>query len=53
MSKTTITTVYGVCDDVLESLSYQGDPQCHCNDAEVMTVSLTSALFYGSNPKSA
>ena len=53
MSKDTITTVYSVCDDVLESLSYQNDPQFHCNDAEVRIIALTSALFYGSNSQSA
>ena len=38
-----------MCADVLESLGYRSDPQCHFNAAEVMTTAVTAALFYSSN----
>ena len=38
-----------MCADVLQAQGYTSDAQCHFNEAEVMTVALTAALFYQSN----
>lgn len=45
----TITTIYCVCAEVLESQGFQEDKQRHFSEAEVMTVPLVAALFYGGN----
>jgi len=45
----TITTIYCVCAEVLEAQGFQEDPQRHFSEAEVMTVPLVAALFYGGN----
>jgi hypothetical protein len=44
-----IIFVYCVCDDVLKALSVKDDIQCKMSTAEIMTVGITSALFYGGN----
>ncbi len=44
-----IIFVYCVCDDVLKALSVKDDIQCKMSAAEIMTVGITSALFYGGN----
>ena len=38
-----------MCADALAVLGYSSDAQCHFNDAEVMTVAVTAALFFASN----
>lgn len=45
----TITTIYCVCADVLQSQGFQEDKQRHFSEAEVMTVPLVAALFHGGN----
>jgi hypothetical protein len=45
----TIVTMYCVCDDVLRALGYQDDPQTRYAAAEVMTVPLVAAAFFGGN----
>ncbi len=44
-----IVAVYCLCDDMLKALHHHDDPQCHLNDAEIMTVALVAALFFGGN----
>lgn len=46
---TTIGAVYAVCDDMLNGLQHRNDPQCHLTDAEVMTIAMTAACFFGGN----
>lgn len=43
----TIVTIYYLCDDVLRALGHQDDPQTKLSSAEVMTVPLVAAAFYG------
>ena len=45
----TIVTCYCLCDDLLQALHHREDPQCQMSDAEVMTVALVAALFFGGN----
>ncbi len=42
-------TVYCLCADMLMALRHRNDPQCHLTDAEVMTIALVAALFFGGN----
>lgn len=44
-----IVAVYCVCADMLDALHHRNDAQCHLTDAEVMTVALVAALFFGGN----
>lgn len=44
-----IIFVYCFCDDFLKSLRFKSDPQCKMNQAEIMTVAIIAALFYGGN----
>jgi hypothetical protein len=44
-----IITVYSLCEDLLKGLGIKEDPQVHMNNAEVMTVALTAALFFSGN----
>src|SRR5689334_1902304 len=46
---TQIILVYCVCDDMLKGMHHHEDPQCQMNDAEVMTVAIVAALYYGGN----
>ena len=43
----TIITMYCLCADLLRALGYKDDPQVHLTSAEVMTVPLVAAAFYG------
>jgi len=45
----TITTVYVLCDEVLKAQGCTDDVQSRYSSAEVMTVPLVAALFYGGN----
>lgn len=45
----TITTIYCLCDDLLKAMGHRDDPQVHLSSAEVMTVSLVAATFFGAN----
>lgn len=45
----TITTIYCLCDDFLKAMGYRDDPQVHLSSAEVMTVPLVAATFFGAN----
>jgi hypothetical protein len=39
--------VYCLCADRLDALHHRHDPQCRLTDAEVMTIALVAALFFG------
>lgn len=45
----TIVLVYCLCDDLLKASFHRDDPQCRVSDAEVMTIALVAALFFGGN----
>jgi hypothetical protein len=45
--KDTITTIYCLCDDLLKALEHHDDPQTKLSSAEVMTVPLVAARFFG------
>ena len=44
-----IIAVYCLTADMLQALGHRDDGQCHLNDAEVMTIALVAALFFGGN----
>ncbi len=45
----TITTIYCLCDDFLKANHRFDDPQVRLSTAEVMTVPLVAATFFGAN----
>jgi hypothetical protein len=45
----TITTIYCLCDDFLKAINRHDDPQVRLTTAEVMTVPLVAATFFGGN----
>lgn len=45
--KDTITLIYCLCDDVLKAMEHQDDPQARLSSAQVMTVPLVAARFFG------
>jgi hypothetical protein len=45
----TITTIYCVCDEVLNALGHQDDSQSRMSSAEIMLVPIVAALYYRSN----
>ncbi|MBO1350102.1 MAG: hypothetical protein EBE86_023225 [Hormoscilla sp. GUM202] len=42
-----ITTIFVLCDQLLKALNIKEDPQVKMNNAEVMTVGLVAAYFFG------
>lgn len=44
-----IIFIYCVCSDLASFLGIQDDPQCKMSSAEVMTVAIVAALFFGGN----
>lgn len=44
-----IIFIYSLCVDLLNSLGISNDNQCKMNSAEVMTVAIVAALFFGGN----
>lgn len=44
-----IIFIYCICSDLTTSLGIQDDHQCKMNSAEVMTVAIVGALFFGGN----
>lgn len=46
---TQIVAIYCICDDVLKSLNHYEDKQRQMSDAEVMTTSIVSAVFFSGN----
>lgn len=45
----TITTIYCLCDDFLKATGHRDDLQVTMSTAEVMTVPLVAAAFFGAN----
>ena len=45
----TITTIYCLCDDFLKAIGHHDDLQVVMSTAEVMTVPLVAATFFGAN----
>jgi hypothetical protein len=45
----TITTIYCVCEEFLKATGLRDDPQARMATAEVMTVPLVAAAFFGGN----
>lgn len=45
----TIITCYCLCDDLLSALRHRDDPQRRMSDAEIMTVAIVAARFFGGN----
>jgi hypothetical protein len=45
--KDTLVTVYCLCDELLKALEWTDDRQAQMTTAEVMTVALTAAAFFG------
>jgi Transposase DDE domain len=46
----TITTIYCLCDDFLKAMRHRrDDPQARLSTAEVMTIPLVAAAFFGAN----
>ena len=45
----TITTIYCLCDEFLKATGHRDDPQARLSTAEVMTIALVAAAFFGSN----
>jgi hypothetical protein len=44
-----IVAVYCLCADLMTGLRHRHDVQCHLTDAEIMTIALVAALFFGGN----
>lgn len=44
--KDTIITIFCLCDDLLQALDYQDDPQAQLSGSEVMLVPLVAACFF-------
>ncbi len=44
-----IIAAYCLTADMLQALRHRDDAQCHLTDAEVMTIALVAALFFGGN----
>ncbi len=49
----TITTIYCLCDEFLKAIGHRDDPQARLSTAEVMTVALVAAAFFGGNVEQA
>ncbi len=47
MMEDMITTIFVLCDELLKALNIKEDPQVKMNNAEVMTVGLVAAYFFG------
>ena len=45
----TIITIYCLCDEFLKAIDHRDDPQVRLSTAEVMTVPLVAATFFGGN----
>ena len=46
---TAITTIYCLSDDFIKAQGHREDPQCTLSDAEIVTVAITAARFFGAN----
>ena len=48
----TIVTTYYLCDEFLKAVGHRDDPQVRLSTAEVMSVALIAASFFGGNVES-
>jgi hypothetical protein len=48
-----IVAIFCLCDDILKGLHHHEDKQCKMSDAEVMTTSITAAIFFSGNMETA
>ena len=48
-----IIATFCLCDDLLQAMHHQEDPQCQMNDAEIMTTACIASLFFRGNHESA
>lgn len=46
---TYIVLVYCLCDDMLNALNHYEDNQCQLSDAEIMTIAVVAARYFGGN----
>ncbi|MBK8799160.1 MAG: hypothetical protein IPM07_23915 [Anaerolineales bacterium] len=46
---TNIVLVYCLCDDLLKWQHHRDDPQCVLSDAEIMTIAMVAAMYFGGN----
>lgn len=46
---TNIVLVYCLCDDLLKWQHHRDDPQCVLSDAEIMTIAIVAAMYFGGN----
>ncbi len=44
---TQIIAVFRLCDDLLWAMGHREDKRCKMSDAEVMTVAMVAALYFG------
>lgn len=44
-----IILVYCLCDDLLKAMDHHEDQQCQISDAEIMTIGVVAALYFGGN----
>ena len=44
-----IITVYCLCADLLSAMSHKENEQCQVSDAEIMTIGIVAALYFGGN----
>jgi hypothetical protein len=44
-----IICIYCICHDFLTAFGFTDDPKCKMNSAEIFTVAIVSALFFGGN----
>ena len=49
----TIVALYTICDDLLISIEHQEHPPAKMSDAEIMTVALVAARYFGGNQQTA
>ena len=49
----TIVALYTICDDLLISIGHRNHPQAKMSDAEVMTIALVAAKYFGGNQQTA
>jgi hypothetical protein len=45
----TITTIYYLCEEFLQAIAHRDDPRARLSTAEVMTIALVAAAFFGGN----
>jgi hypothetical protein len=46
---TCIVLIYCLCDDLLKWQHHRDDPQCVLSDAEIMTIAIVAARYFGGN----